>query len=198
MRADHDGEGGILALLALGTPHTGPGRPVMGGALLITVVVGAAMLLGDGSITPAISVISAVEGIELFSPRALPWVLPLSTAILGPLVCEYHAGGIVCDRTASRSARRTRSTPRLTLLLPPWNGRLLGARRRRTCRDGSRSALRRSLAFWSASDCHGLVWDGLPGLDALLFRRMRDAAGRSRPHWSSRSTPSLPASGACP
>jgi KUP system potassium uptake protein len=82
MRVDHDGEGGILALLALGTPHSGPGRPVMGGALLITVVIGAAMLLGDGSITPAISVISAVEGIELFSPRAITWVVPLSTAIL--------------------------------------------------------------------------------------------------------------------
>jgi len=82
MRADHDGEGGILALLALGTPNKGPGRPVVTGGLLLIVIVGAAMLLGDGSITPAISVISAVEGIELLSPAAVLWVVPLSVAIL--------------------------------------------------------------------------------------------------------------------
>jgi KUP system potassium uptake protein len=82
MRADHDGEGGILALLALATPHKGPGRPVVAGGLLFIVIVGAAMLLGDGSITPAISVISAVEGIELFSPGAVAWVVPISVAML--------------------------------------------------------------------------------------------------------------------
>jgi KUP system potassium uptake protein len=92
MRADHDGEGGILALLALGTPHTGPGRPVVGGALLLTVVIGAAMLLGDGSITPAISVISAVEGVELLSPAATAWVVPLSVAILIGLFAVQSRG----------------------------------------------------------------------------------------------------------
>jgi len=82
MRADHDGEGGILALLALGTPRRGREAPIVGGALLLVVIVGAAMLLGDGSITPAISVISAVEGLELLSPAATPLVVPVSIGIL--------------------------------------------------------------------------------------------------------------------
>jgi KUP system potassium uptake protein len=82
MLADHDGEGGILALLALGTPRLGGARPVVCGAQLLTVVVGATMLLGDGSITPAISVVSAIEGIELISPAATPWVVPISVVIL--------------------------------------------------------------------------------------------------------------------
>lgn len=82
MRVDHDGEGGILALLALGSRKAARGYPVAGGTLFLVVVIGAAMLLGDGSITPAISVISAVEGLELLSPAATPWVVPVSVAIL--------------------------------------------------------------------------------------------------------------------
>ena len=82
MRADHEGEGGILALLALGSKRPQRGFPVPGGPLLIIVVIGAAMLLGDGSLTPAISVISAIEGLELLSPSASALVVPVSVAIL--------------------------------------------------------------------------------------------------------------------
>jgi KUP system potassium uptake protein len=92
MLADHDGEGGILALLALGTPRVGGARPVVGGALLLIVVIGATMLLGDGSITPAISVISAIEGIELISPAATPWVVPVSVVILYALFAMQRRG----------------------------------------------------------------------------------------------------------
>ncbi|HXW50765.1 MAG TPA: KUP/HAK/KT family potassium transporter [Candidatus Acidoferrales bacterium] len=81
MRVDHDGEGGILALLALaGKPST---RGLIATGLLTTVVVvGAAMLLGDGIITPAISVISAVEGIGVASDALHPWIVPISVVIL--------------------------------------------------------------------------------------------------------------------
>jgi KUP system potassium uptake protein len=82
MRADHDGEGGILALLALGSAKAKRGFPVAGGTLLVIIVIGAAMLLGDGSLTPAISVVSAIEGLELISPSAAAWVVPVSIAIL--------------------------------------------------------------------------------------------------------------------
>jgi len=92
MRADHEGEGGILALLALGSPRAAPGRPVAGGVLLLTIVVGAAMLLGDGSITPAISVLSAVEGVKLLTPAAAPFVVPVSVGILIALFAMQSRG----------------------------------------------------------------------------------------------------------
>jgi KUP system potassium uptake protein len=82
MRIDHDGEGGILALLALAAKPARTGALVAAGALTLIVVVGATMLLGDGMITPAISVISAIEGVGVVSSRLQPWIVPLSVAVL--------------------------------------------------------------------------------------------------------------------
>jgi KUP system potassium uptake protein len=82
MRVDHDGEGGILALLALATKPKHAGTLVVAGVLTTIVVVGATMLLGDGMITPAISVISAIEGIGVISSRLQPWIVPLSVVVL--------------------------------------------------------------------------------------------------------------------
>jgi KUP system potassium uptake protein len=84
MRADHNGEGGIFALLAVvperfRAASARPGK-VTGMALLA--VIGAALLYGDGVITPAISVLSAVEGLEIASPSLAPLVVPLTCAIL--------------------------------------------------------------------------------------------------------------------
>ncbi|MBV8355538.1 MAG: KUP/HAK/KT family potassium transporter, partial [Candidatus Eremiobacteraeota bacterium] len=81
MRADHEGEGGILALLALAA------KPVRGAViglsgLTVIVIIGASMLMGDGIITPAISVISAIEGIGVISTALQPWIVPLSVLIL--------------------------------------------------------------------------------------------------------------------
>jgi KUP system potassium uptake protein len=87
MRADNEGEGGILALAALLPPRqnagvTGAtlaaGRPI----LLGLGIVGAALLYGDGMITPAISVLSAVEGLHVATPLFGPYVVPLSVVIL--------------------------------------------------------------------------------------------------------------------
>lgn len=76
-RADNNGEGGILALLALmkhkGTRH----EPLF----YIVAIFGAGLLLGDGMLTPAISVISAVEGLSTISPVFVPYILPLSCII---------------------------------------------------------------------------------------------------------------------
>jgi len=82
MRVDHDGEGGILALLALASPPKSFGIPLRVGWLTLVVVAGAAMLFGDGIITPAISVISAVEGIGVATKAAQPFIVPVSVAIL--------------------------------------------------------------------------------------------------------------------
>jgi KUP system potassium uptake protein len=82
MRVDNDGEGGILALLALASKPARQGALIAAGALTIIVVVGASMLLGDGMITPAISVISAVEGIGVVSSGLQPWIVPTSVVVL--------------------------------------------------------------------------------------------------------------------
>jgi KUP system potassium uptake protein len=82
MRVDHDGEGGILALLALASPRKSSGIPPRAGWLTWVVVVGAAMLFGDGVVTPAISVISAVEGIGVATPAASGAIVPISVGIL--------------------------------------------------------------------------------------------------------------------
>jgi len=76
MRADNRGEGGIFALLALVPPK------VRAGGVAVLVVVGAALLYGDGAITPAISVLSAVEGLEVADPGLAPVVIPLTCGIL--------------------------------------------------------------------------------------------------------------------
>jgi KUP system potassium uptake protein len=99
MRADNQGEGGILALLALtvGTdkPNTakGAGQTVPGAAWwVVLALIGTAMLYGDGVITPAISVLSAVEGLSVATPAFTPYVVPLTVAILVGLFCVQSKG----------------------------------------------------------------------------------------------------------
>ena len=89
MKADNNGEGGILALLALvpakakQTPgSTPPGNPARIGWVAALVIFGAALLYGDGVITPAISVLSAVEGLGVATSRLTPAIVPLTVAIL--------------------------------------------------------------------------------------------------------------------
>jgi len=80
MRADNHGEGGILALLALLAPWKDHSR--QNRVLLFVGLFGAALLYGDGAITPAISVLSAVEGLEIAAPGLKPYVLPLTITVL--------------------------------------------------------------------------------------------------------------------
>jgi KUP system potassium uptake protein len=81
MRANHKGEGGILALVRklLERSH---GKPLIKGLLILAGLVGAAFFYGDGVITPAISVLSAVEGMEVISPALKPFVIPVALVIL--------------------------------------------------------------------------------------------------------------------
>lgn len=81
MRAHNHGEGGIVAMLALLDVRRAPAG-TWRARLLVVGLVGAALLYGDGVITPAISVLSAVEGLKLDAPQLAPAVLPLSIAIL--------------------------------------------------------------------------------------------------------------------
>jgi KUP system potassium uptake protein len=80
LRADNQGEGGILALLALVRGRVA--RRSRQALFVALGLFGAALLYGDGAITPAISVLSAVEGLEVATPWFKPWILPATVAIL--------------------------------------------------------------------------------------------------------------------
>ncbi|MDP2273478.1 MAG: potassium transporter Kup [Archangium sp.] len=81
LRADNRGEGGILALMALVQKVSKRG-PKLRLAVLALGIFGAALLYGDGIITPAISVLSALEGIAVYQPRFHPFIVPISLGIL--------------------------------------------------------------------------------------------------------------------
>ena len=91
MRADNRGEGGIVALLALLDVRHAPAGSWRA-SLLIVGLIGAALLYGDGVITPAISVLSAVEGLKLDAPQLAPAVVPISIAILIGLFLVQRKG----------------------------------------------------------------------------------------------------------
>lgn len=83
LEADNRGEGGILALTALVTPKTDKQiRKRKRKTLIRLGLFGTALLYGDGMITPAISVLSAVEGLELITPVFSPYIIPITVAIL--------------------------------------------------------------------------------------------------------------------
>ena len=88
LRADNRGEGGIMALTALAAGGT-PARRTL---LLLTGVLGAALFYGDSVITPAISVLGAVEGLEAITPAFKPYVLPISVAIIVALFVPQRFG----------------------------------------------------------------------------------------------------------
>jgi KUP system potassium uptake protein len=93
MRADNDGEGGILALMARLAlkRHERHGLVAMG-------ILGAALLYGDGAITPAISVLSALEGLKLPLPAVAPYILPLAVAVLLGLFALQRKGTATIGR----------------------------------------------------------------------------------------------------
>ena len=95
LRADNRGEGGIMALLALATTSIGD-RPRLKAALLAIGVFGAALFYGDAVLTPAISVLSAIEGLEVGTPVFKPYIVPLSTGILIALflIQRYGTGTV--------------------------------------------------------------------------------------------------------
>jgi KUP system potassium uptake protein len=97
MRADNQGEGGVLALTALVPGRIGarggPARLAEGRPTLIALgIFGTALLYGDGMITPAISVLSAVEGLEVTTPLLRPYVIPVTVAILVALFLIQQNG----------------------------------------------------------------------------------------------------------
>ena len=199
LRADNDGEGGILALTALATPIKILSKTERWPLVLLGIF-GAALLYGDGMITPAISVLSAVEGLEIATPIFTPYVIPATIAIIiglfliqshgtgwrrqdlraGDVRVVRHAGVARCrrDRPAPGRARRGQSGPRGPLLRDERLDRLLhpgdgGARHHRR-----RVALRRPRTLRPPADSPRLVRGRDAGTAAELFRPGRAAHRR--------------------
>ncbi|MDD5112791.1 MAG: potassium transporter Kup [Methylobacter sp.] len=91
MRADNKGEGGIMALMALAL-HGSKDNPDRMRFIVIIGLLGAALFYGDGMITPAISVLSAVEGLKVVSPKLEHYVLPITIAVLSVMFIVQAKG----------------------------------------------------------------------------------------------------------
>ena len=137
LRADNRGEGGMLALLALHPAAAAARRTTKRArALLIALgLFGGALLYGDGIITPAISVLGAVEGLEVAAPALARFVVPITVVILvGALLLSSasarrrsaasfgpdHARLVRHDRACSAS-RRSCTHPAILAALNPWH-----------------------------------------------------------------------------
>lgn len=88
MRADNRGEGGILALMSLVRPRRSKRR----GALVALGLFGAALLYGDSVITPALTVLSSIEGLKVVTPDVAPYVVPITIVVLIALFAVQKAG----------------------------------------------------------------------------------------------------------
>ena len=91
LRADNRGEGGVLALTALASGALS-GQPVLRRALLLLGVFGATLFYGDSVITPAISVLGAMEGLEVLTPTLKPYIVPAALVILVALFVVQRFG----------------------------------------------------------------------------------------------------------
>jgi KUP system potassium uptake protein len=135
LRADNRGEGGVLAMLALllQTPHGA--RPVRGRTILVLLgVFGTALLLGDGMITPAISVLGAIEGLEVVTPAFAPFVVSATLAILVVLFLVQRRGTEGIGKAfgpitllwfltiAALGAAEVAREPRILAAANPWHG----------------------------------------------------------------------------
>jgi KUP system potassium uptake protein len=97
LRANNRGEGGIMALLALAS-QTAVDRPALRARLLLLGAFGACLFYGDSVLTPAISVLSAVEGLEIATPALKAWVLPIAIAVLLGLFLAQRRGTAAVGR----------------------------------------------------------------------------------------------------
>jgi KUP system potassium uptake protein len=91
LRADNNGEGGLIAMLALASTAV-KGRPVLRRRLLFLGIFGTAIFFGDGVITPAISVLSAVEGLEVAAPALHKYIIPVTLVVLTALFMVQRHG----------------------------------------------------------------------------------------------------------
>jgi KUP system potassium uptake protein len=97
LRADNNGEGGLIAMLALASQAV-KSRPALRRRLLLLGIFGTAIFFGDGVITPAISVLSAVEGLEVAAPGLHHYIVPVTLVVLTALFAAQRFGTTVVGR----------------------------------------------------------------------------------------------------
>ena len=97
MRADNKGEGGIMALIALAL-HAVQERPHWRAPLILIGIFGASLFYGDAVLTPAISVLSAVEGLEIATHAFKPYVVPIAVGVLAALFALQARGTAAIGR----------------------------------------------------------------------------------------------------
>ena len=96
MRADNDGEGGVMALITLIRGISRKSSAGVIGVLSALGILGAALFFGDSMITPAISVLSAVEGLKVVNPHLAEWIVPITAVIiLGLFAVQRHGTATV-------------------------------------------------------------------------------------------------------
>ena len=105
LRADNNGEGGLIAMLALASQAV-KDRPALRSRLMLLGIFGTAIFFGDGVITPAISVLSAVEGLEVAAPGLHAYIVPVTLVVLTVLfLVQRHGTGRGRGACSARSPR---------------------------------------------------------------------------------------------
>ena len=200
LRADNNGEGGTLSLTALAARAIGRRTTLV----FLLGVIGASMFLGNSVITPAISVLSAVEGLKLISPAFEHYVVPLTIAILFGLFAGQSRGTAKVAAffgpimlvwflaIAVAGLMHITDDPRVFYAINPWYGiRFVyehgshwagDARRGVSGRDRGRGALRRSRSFRQETDPDCVAVCRAAGARAELFWPGRAGARPSGGH----------------
>ena len=201
LRADNEGEGGLVAMLALASQAV-VDKPRLRRVLLIVGIFGTSLFYGDGVITPAISVLSAVEGLEVVSPHFKHYVIPITLVVLfclfavqkhgtagigrffGPITLIWFAViavlGVSQILTHPEILKAISPHYALSLHLGQPGHQLHHPGRHRAVRDRRRGALRRPRPLRQGPDPHRLVHGRDAGAHAQLLRPGRAAAARTR------------------
>jgi KUP system potassium uptake protein len=132
LKADNRGEGGMFALLGLILGSPNPLKPRLRSAIMVAAIFGASLLYGEGIITPAISVLSAMEGLEVATEAAKPFIVPLTCLVLVGLFAVQRRGTSGVGRVfgpvmvlwfltiAATGSGAILQSPRIFLALNPW------------------------------------------------------------------------------
>ncbi len=198
LRADNNGEGGLIAMLALASRAVAD-KPALRARLLLLGIFGTAIFFGDGVITPAISVLSAVEGLKVAAPGLDKYVVPLTLVVLTALFMVQRFGTASVGRffgpvtalwfvvLAVMGVVHIARNPAILWAMSPHYALsfVVGASRHRlhrarlggAVRDRCRGAVRRHGPLRQEADPPGLVQPGDAGAGDQLLRPGRDAAG---------------------
>ena len=182
LRADNSGEGGTLSLLALAQRG---GRPAHAGSSSCSASLGAALFYGDAAITPAISVLSAVEGLELVAPPFEAYVLPITVAILVGLFWVQSRGtGRVSALLRPDHARLVPGDGRARPVCTPATGWRSSPRSTRRTRSASSST-----TGFGALPVMGSVFLAVTGAEALYADMGHFGRGPIRIAWIGAGVP---------